>query len=645
MRVGYPGGYDRRSMDDPNDDTVLKRGTIRGVMRPSAPAVDDGSAETALAPPTPAPTQSPATVPLGASAVNALAMPARYKLDKVLGQGGMGEVLLAIDDAIGREVAVKRIRTDAPSAEELSRFVREARVQGRLEHPAIVPVPDLVFDGGGKPFFVMKRLAGTDMHERLKKLRAGEIEDEAAERRKLLRAFVDVCNATHFAHEKKIIHRDLKPANVMLGEYGEVYILDWGVAHAADDAHADVAAPSGRHDLVLASGETQQGAVLGTPAYMAPEQLVGDKVGPPADIYALGCILYEICAGEPLHEKSRSLGAAFVAPPSHGRPSLKRSDVAPELDRICQKAVRPDPAERWSSARALGDAVQGFLDGDRDVAVRKELAQHHLSSARAGLAKGGDDGRRDAMQAAGRALALDPTSTEAADLVTRLMLEPPDKVPAEVEEHLAEVDTDTAREHGKLSALAVLGYLAFVPLLLWSGVRDMTFVVAFAALALISCGQVLLMLRNERITAAPLYLNAAINALLIGVVCRMVGPFIIAPTLVLVTLMAYASHPRFGKIPVLAAILSASVLVPWGLELLGVLDRTYRFDNGALTLSSPVVEFSGVPVQLAMALVLISLIGVVAVLTRGLAMRQREAARKLELHAWQLRQIVPVAPR
>ncbi len=629
-------------MDDPNDQTGRPSGpTILGIVKP----VDAGSAETALASPTPGPGTSQPTVPHGLGMPGSAQLPGRYRLDKVLGQGGMGEVLLAMDDAIGREVAVKRIRTTNPSPEELSRFVREARVQGRLEHPAIVPVHDLVFDADGRPSFVMKRLTGTDMHEHLKKLRAGSAADQASEQRRLLRAFVDVCNATHFAHEKKIIHRDLKPANVMLGEYGEVYILDWGVAHAADDADHGVAAPSGRHDLVLASGETQQGAVLGTPAYMAPEQLVGDKVGPPADIYALGCILYEIVAGEPLHTKTRALGTAFVASPSHGRPAKVRSDTPPELDTICEKAVRPDPTERWSSARALGDAVQGFLDGDRDLAVRQELAVHHLTTARAGLARGGDDGRRAAMQAAGRALALDPTSIDAADLVTRLMLEPPEVIPAEVEEHLAAIDTETARSHGKLSALAVLGYLAFVPLLLWSGVRDVSFVVAFGALALISSGQVLLMLRNEKITTAPLYLNAAINALLIGVVCRMVGPFIIAPTLVLVTLMAYASHPRFGKIPILAGILSASVLVPWFLELVGALDPTYRFEGGALTLTSPVLQFSSVPVQLAMALVLVALIAVVAVLTRGLAMRQRDAARKLELQAWQLRQIVPVAPR
>ncbi|MBA2542672.1 MAG: serine/threonine protein kinase, partial [Deltaproteobacteria bacterium] len=388
-------------VDEPSDLTVRQQATIGGM----AP---DSSADTALASPVdprsvgeaqtiaqPSRPSAPSHPTVGPDETRA-DISVRYKLGAVLGQGGMGEVLLATDDAIGREVAVKRIRTASPSAEELSRFVREARVQGRLEHPAIVPVHDLVYDGTGKPFFVMKRLAGTDMHERLKKLRAGQIKDEASERRKLLRAFVDVCNATHFAHEKRIIHRDLKPANVMLGEYGEVYVLDWGVAHAADDAHEDIAAPSGRHDLVLASGETQVGTILGTPAYMAPEQLVGDKVGPSADIYALGCILYEIVAGEPLHGRARSIGAAFST--IDGFPSKKRSDVPPELDKIAERAVRTEPTERWETARALGDAVQGFLDGDRDAAVRKELAVHHLAHAREGRLRGGDAGRRDTLQ-------------------------------------------------------------------------------------------------------------------------------------------------------------------------------------------------------------------------------------------------------
>ena len=234
----------------------------------------------------------------------------RYRFGEVLGEGGMGEVLLAHDEHIGRDVAVKRIRATQPSPEELSRFVREARVQGCLEHPAVVPVHDLAVDRDGRPFFVMTRLTGTTMLELLGKLRAGSEADAAAARRRLLHAFADVCLAVEFAHSRGIIHRDLKPANIMLGDFGEVYVLDWGVARALTEADPDGPPSASRPfaaDLTLETGDTLIGTVLGTPAYMAPEQLAGDRAGPAADIYALGCILYEITAGVALHAQGRRL--------------------------------------------------------------------------------------------------------------------------------------------------------------------------------------------------------------------------------------------------------------------------------------------------------------------------------------------------
>ena len=286
----------------------------------------------------------------------------------------------------------------------------------------MVPVHDLAIDRSGKPYFVMKRLQGTTMSELLERLRTGK-EDEVVARRRLLRAFADVCLAIEFAHSAGIIHRDLKPANIMLGDFGEVYVLDWGVARAVTDPQDDSVKPS-KADLELDSGETRAGTVLGTPAYMAPEQLAGERAGPAADIYALGCILYEIIASTPLHGGRRSLTA--ILKPLDARPSSKRPDAPPELDTICERATQLEPAKRFSSARALGDVVQAFLDGDRDLAVRREVAQHHLAAAQAALARGTDEtSRRDAMRAAGRALALDPTASAAADLVTRLMLEPP----------------------------------------------------------------------------------------------------------------------------------------------------------------------------------------------------------------------------
>ncbi len=619
--------------NDPTDDTVLQS-TDEGSAATLAAPSGRGSA-TELAPAT----ASGATVQLPVAI--AAEVSDRYKTTKVLGQGGMGEVWLAVDERIQREVAVKRIRAEQPSAEELSRFLREALIQGRLEHPAIVPVHDLVYDGSGKPFFVMKRLAGVDMHDRLKALRTKTGDDAAAERRKLLRAFAEVCIAVEFAHVKGIVHRDLKPANVMLGEFGEVYIIDWGIAHASDDADDSVAAPSGRHDLSLSTGDTQAGAVLGTPAYMSPEQLVGDKAGAPSDIYALGCILYEIAAGEPLYTKTRNFTHAFreIDP----KPSSKRPDSPPELDTICEKALAMDARDRWQSARALGEAVQNFLEGDRDVVVRKELAQHHLKHARDALAKGGDEDRRQAMQAAGRALALDPTAGDAADLVTRLMLEPPSKVPAEVEAHLEASDVEAARQQGRLATLTMLGYLFFIPVFLWSGVRDYRFLVAYAGATIAVAAQVFLLTRRERLTTAPIYISAVLNAVLIGVIARMVGPFIIAPSLVLTTLAGYASHPRFGNIGAIAGILSLGVAVPWALELTGALEPSYSFDRGDMTLHSHVIDFAAAPTQAAFALLLLSLIIVITTLCRRLALRQRDDARKLELQAWQLRQIVPVA--
>ena len=641
------------------DDTVKQspKGTVRGVAPGERVRVVDeiGDAATIAAVPsiadaTPSPLPPPPTGPtmperpLRRRSESTGPDLGRYQLRELLGQGGMGEVVLAYDDQIGREVAVKRIRATAPSGEELSRFVREARVQGRLEHPAVVPVHDLAVDRDGRPFFVMKRLSGTTLAASLSSMRAGDVDDPDATRRRNLRAFVDVCLAVEFAHARGIIHRDLKPANIMLGDFGEVYVLDWGVARAVAEADENAPKATSQRDLALESGDTQVGTILGTPADMAPEQMAGDRAGPAADIYALGCILFEIVADEPLHPRSRAVGMAFET--VIARPSTRRADAPPELDAICELATALDRASRFATARALGNAVQSFLDGDRDIAVRKELAVAHIADAHAAIARGDDEAnRRDAMRAAGRALALDPTAADAADLVTRLMLEPPKVAPAEVDERVDETDLVAARAQGRLAATSLFGYLGFVPLLLWTGVRDAGFVAAFVIVALASATQIFLLTRRTRITSRGIYANACLNAVLIGLICRMVGPFIIAPTLAATTLMGYAAHPRFGRIGIIATILGLGVAVPWLLELTHVIDPTYRFENGTIQLSSTIISFSEVPVQLAFALLLVVLMAVVALLSRMLARRQHEASRSVEMQAWHLRQILPVARR
>jgi len=271
----------------------------------------------------------------------------RYELLETLGRGGMGEVLVARDEQLGREVAVKRMLQAAPSVAAIERFLREARVQGRLDHPAIVPVHELGRDVAGLPFFVMKKVSGTTLADIIKA-------DDSSRfpRQRLLRAFVDVCLAVEFAHVRGVVHRDLKPANIVLGEYGETYILDWGIAKVTGDdtvgAFADVDSGSGENATVA-------GTVIGTPGYIAPEQVRGaTDIDPRADVYSLGCTLFEILAGERLHPRGLDALHSTVAG-IDARPSIRapRREIPLELDTVCVDATRPHDA-RIASARALG---------------------------------------------------------------------------------------------------------------------------------------------------------------------------------------------------------------------------------------------------------------------------------------------------
>ncbi|HET9627501.1 MAG TPA: serine/threonine-protein kinase, partial [Kofleriaceae bacterium] len=307
-----------------------------------------------------------------------------YELRALLGRGGMGEVLLAEDHWIGREVAVKRMRRTAPDLDAERRFLREAKIQARLQHPAVVPVHDMGRDPDGRPYFTMKRLTGDTLHDLL---------DQPQQR--LLRAFAEVCLAIEFAHEHGVIHRDIKPSNIMLGKFGEVYVLDWGVARVVGDGSAN---PS-IQDIANMDGETQVGDVMGTPGYMAPEQALGYQMSSAVDVYALGCVLFEILTGEPLHPRGAAGAANAIAQPTVA-PSTRRPErtIAPELDAACVAALAEDPAAR-PSARQLAERIQDYLDGDRDLERRRVLAAAQVAEARAALASGDPAARAHAVHA------------------------------------------------------------------------------------------------------------------------------------------------------------------------------------------------------------------------------------------------------
>ncbi|NUQ79019.1 MAG: serine/threonine protein kinase, partial [Polyangiaceae bacterium] len=283
-------------------------------------------------------------VDAGEHPVEASGLEQRYELITVLGTGGMGEVRLCKDRLIGRSVAMKVMHDELAAQSDLrERFLREVRIQGQLEHPSIVPVYDIGVDSKGGILFTMKRIRGMTLDTVLDGLRAGNAELSARySRRKLLVAFSSVCLAVDFAHQRGVIHRDIKPENIILGDFGEVYVLDWGIAKVMSGGDAaDVEALELTQDSMQ---QTALGSLLGTPGYMSPEQACGaiDRLDARTDVYSLGAILFEIVAGQTLHDPALSVQKLLAATIRgvDARPSARGArDVPAELDAICVRAT------------------------------------------------------------------------------------------------------------------------------------------------------------------------------------------------------------------------------------------------------------------------------------------------------------------
>jgi len=568
-------------------------------------------------------------VPAGGTNPAAGALPARYRLAGTLGHGGMGEVLLATDTRIDREVAIKRMVID-PTAPAVARFVREAKVQGRLDHPAIVPVYELAHDTENRPFFVMKRLVGTTLADVL----ARPSGDARYTRQKLLRAFADVCLAIELAHSRGVIHRDLKPANIMLGDYGEVYVLDWGIARIVGETDPDLRVPT--------TGETQltqAGAILGTPGYMAPEAVAAEDPDHRIDIFALGAILFELLAGQPLI--ARGAGIAGVLDAFEPRPSVRAPDrdVPPELDAACVAALAIARDQR-PTARALAEQVERFLDGDRDLAQRKRLAATHLEAARAAAAGDREADRALAMQEAGRALALDPSSA-AADLLGRLMLEPPKRIPDEVAERLEDLEDRSSRTKASSFLPAYIACILSLPLIMWTGLHTWIGIVGYVGstgINIVSCAWVIH--KRKRTSALDMYVVFATNLVLVVTTTWLFGPVLIAPSIAIVIAMAFSMDTRLRATKVIGFTIAA-LLLPFLLEILHLgWPQSFLMIEGDLRIHSDV--FSGkLPqshIAFATYFVMVTLVSGLA--SRRLAVSERAAMRKVELQAWHLRQLV-----
>lgn len=312
----------------------------------------------------------------------------RYTLTQVYGEGGLGQVWLATDPALKREIALKRIRPGKDGSRDAQlRLIKEAQITGQLEHPNIIPVYELEHaDSKGRPFYTMKFLRGQTLQERIQayheKRKAGE--DKPLDLVNLLNAFCDTCNAIAYAGARGIVHRDLKPQNIMVGDFGEVLVLDWGLAKKIgqpEEVHQ-----KGEIELasVLDETETHVGGVVGTPAYMAPEQAAGrtDHIDARTDVYGLGAVLFCILAGISPHRGNKTKNRIkdtqdLLTRISVGEtPSVRdlEPSIPRSLDAICSKAMSHAHQDRYQDARELAEDVQRFIS-DEPVSVIAESWQ------------------------------------------------------------------------------------------------------------------------------------------------------------------------------------------------------------------------------------------------------------------------------
>jgi serine/threonine-protein kinase len=300
----------------------------------------------------------------------------RYTLSRLHATGGIGRVWLARDQSLGRDVALKELRPERAARVDLwARFLQEAQITGQLEHPGIVPIYEVGRHPDNQPFYTMRFVRGRTLLEAVADYHSGRRDGGASppRLRELLTAFVGVCNAVGYAHSRGVLHRDLKPQNVILGDFGEVMVLDWGLARLFDRAEADETART-RVETDGDLGATMQGQALGTPAYMAPEQAEGrlELFGPRTDVYGLGAILFEILTGRPPFTGDNT--TAVLRQVVHSPPPAPRSlvpQVAPALEAICLKALAKKPDRRYESARDLAADIERWK-ADEPVSAWRE---------------------------------------------------------------------------------------------------------------------------------------------------------------------------------------------------------------------------------------------------------------------------------
>jgi len=391
----------------------------------------------------------------------------RFRVVRKHARGGLGEVFVALDEQLKREVALKQILPkQAENASSRARFLLEAEITGNLEHPGIVPVYALGTGTDGAPYYAMRFIRGASLEDAIARFHespefANDAGKRAIELRNLLSRFTAVCNTIEYSHSRGIIHRDIKPENIMLGPYGETLVVDWGLARSFRDLSDDreTVADDGEAEKMPQVSQsverpTQMGAVVGTPQFMSPEQASGrlDLMGPASDVYSLGATLYCLLTNQPAFTASdvrqllKDVREGFFDPPR-----TVNSDVPRGLDAVCRKAMALEPKNRYASARALGEDIERWL-ADEAVSALPEAPidaalrwlRRHRTLARAG-------GATLAIVACVAGVAYMREAALRSDLQLALANEETARAEADVQRKAAVVAAEHARSQNQLA--------------------------------------------------------------------------------------------------------------------------------------------------------------------------------------------------
>lgn len=598
------------------------------------------------------------------SAPDAAEFSQRYTAGESLGEGGMGEVRVFLDKRIGREVAMKMIVPEArKSSRHRERFLFEARVQGQLEHPSIVPVYDLGQLPDDSSYFTMKRVKGETLRQIINDLRAGSRAAAAAyTRRRLLQAFQSICLAVDFAHQRGVLHRDIKPTNIMLGAFGEVSLLDWGVAKLCE---TEASTQSGHTKIERDHEATAVGEVLGTPGYMSPEQAAGERdLDARSDVFSLGAILFEILTLErlvPYQEGDLTELTLLGGYDAHISERFPQLDVPPELEAICVAATEHDLEKRTRSVREIHEAVERYLDGETDDKRRRSLSRKHTRAAIAALSEAAElegkahrdeaaaDAARERRQSAAaevtRALALDPDNRVALQTMIKLQTELPQH-PSKAA--LAAIEASEAagfRQVSRRGGAAFVLVAANLALAVFLGVKSP---VAFAVPILLLLGAAAIAAyasRGERPDMRMAMPVVVLSSVAFALTSAMYGPYTFAPTMCAMNVVLYAVFlDRPTRLFAMGCGIAA-IILPIVLQGAGLVPASWIFRDGIVELVPQVVAFPELGTTLFLTLVLSGAVIVPTLLVGAERDARVKAERQLTLQAHQLAELLPPEAR